>query len=140
MYTHDANALYGKLSANTNVVYLPAGWVPPSASLSATSQLQQSCPSSSWATQPQFPPLDPSQSSVSQLQQCSPIEPSSSPSQHSATDEENLTHMKKLTLSWEETHFAYYEAMNFKDKIYTREGTSSQSSIFGQYLRIFVKK
>ena len=38
--------------------------------------------------------------------------------------------MEKLTLSWEETHFAYYKAMDFKDKIYTRKGTSSQSSIF----------
>ena len=72
MYIQDANALYRKLSAHTNVVYLPAGWVPPSASPSPASQLQQSGPSSSWATQPQFPPLDPSQSSVSKLQQFSP--------------------------------------------------------------------
>ena len=38
--------------------------------------------------------------------------------------------MEKLALSWEAAHFAYYQAMDFKDKIYTREGTSSQSSIF----------
>ena len=133
--------MYGKLSANTNILYLLAGWVPPSAALpSPASQLQQLGMSSSWATQTQFPPLDPSQSSVSQRQQFLPIEPSSSPSQHFATNEENLTHMEKLTLSWEEAHFAYYKTMDFKDKIYIREGTSSQSSIFGQYLRIFVKK
>ena len=40
MYTQEENALYGKLSANTNVVYLPAGWVPPSPSPSAASPSQ----------------------------------------------------------------------------------------------------
>jgi hypothetical protein len=53
---------------------------------------------------------------------------------------EDLTDLEKLVLSWEKAHIAYYEAMDFKEKVNKREATSSSSSFFWSAFEDFCKE
>jgi hypothetical protein len=149
-YTQDANALYGKLSANCVVVYLPSGSFPPSAgsnSLSAGSNGLSAGsadpspgsvgPSANSPTTMQHTPSP----ALAHFQLAIPYQAQlASSSSQIGEPHEDLTDLEKLALSWERAHIAYYEAMDFKEKVNKREATSSSSSFFWSAFEDFCKE
>jgi hypothetical protein len=43
--------------------------------------------------------------------------------------DENLTELERLAITWEDSHIAYYESMDFKDKIDKREVSTLTSQV-----------
>ena len=44
--------------------------------------------------------------------------------------DEDLTKLERLAIVWENCHIAYYESMDFNEKIHKREASASTSQVF----------
>ena len=44
--------------------------------------------------------------------------------------DEDLTKLERLAINWENCHIAYYESMDFKEKIDKKEASTSTSQVF----------
>ena len=122
-YVQEARVVYGKLSTNSIIIYMPASQTSPP-TLVPTFQTP-SLPTLVPTLQIASPFIDSILLSTSKI-----VSGSSTVGLEIDYLDEDLTKLERLAITWEDCHIVYYESMDFKDKLDKREASARTSQVF----------
>ena len=131
-FVKEIGAMYGKLHAKTMIIYMPSSQVDLSAIVPTfvLTTLTVSTPTD---------PISMATSKIATIDLPAPVDPISMldientttlPTHGLGIPDKDLTELERLAINWENYHIAYYESMDFKEKIDKRKASASTSQVF----------
>ena len=124
--------MYGKLHAKTMIVYMPSSQADLPAIVSTFVP----------TTLTVFTPTDPisiATLEIATIDPPAPVDPilvlatedtTTLPTHGLGIPDEDLIELERQTINWENCHIAYYQSMDFKEKIDKREASTTTSQVF----------